>query len=111
MAIARKSLDVTHHLKVTRMVCLECEEIIVEGLAALDGVISVVANWQKNIVRVTYDIHKVQMGSVEKLLTEIGFPPDLGFFQRKKRDWMRFTDQNRMDSLNHQGACCSKAPK
>ncbi len=110
-AIPHDAYRVTHQFKLTQTVCLECEEIIQDGLLAIDGVVCVNVDWHAGLLTVTYDIHKVRMDALEIILTEIGFPPDRGFFQRQKRAWMRYTDQNLFDSLKHQAACCSKPPK
>ncbi|MBF0191981.1 MAG: heavy-metal-associated domain-containing protein [Magnetococcales bacterium] len=103
--------NVTHDLKVAGMVCAECAEIIAEGLGALNGVLKVVTHWHRNTVTVTYDLQRVRIHALEKLLTEIGFPPDPGFIQRKKRDWIRFVDQNTLDAMKHRGACCNRPPR
>ena len=101
---------VTHRLKVEEMVCVECEEIIADGLTALNGVINVDSEWRKGAVIVTYDLHNTRIQDVEKLLSDIGYPPDRGFLSRKKRDWIHFTEKNEVDNLKHVGHCCSKPP-
>lgn len=102
--------QVTRTLKVTEMVCPECDAIIAEALSALGGVSRVEADWNRNRVTVAYDLHRVRLQEVEKLLAEIGYPPDPGLFQRKKREWLHFTEQNEADNLKHVGHCCSKPP-
>ncbi|OSM04133.1 hypothetical protein MAIT1_03593 [Magnetofaba australis IT-1] len=92
------------------MVCPECENIIAEGLSALDGVSTVKAQWEKGLVEISYDLNQTRFEEVEALLSEIGYPPDDGFIARKKRDWTRFTEQNEVDNLKHVGHCCSKPP-
>ena len=104
------SHPVTRTLKVTEMVCVECEKIIAEALPALGGVSHVQSDWQSGEVTVTYDLYRLRIQEVEKLLSEIGYPPDAVFFQRKKRDWLHFTEKNEYDSLKHVGHCCSKPP-
>ena len=37
---------VTHSIKVTEMVCPECERIIAEALTVLDGVVNVTSNYK-----------------------------------------------------------------
>ncbi|MBF0590079.1 MAG: heavy-metal-associated domain-containing protein [Magnetococcales bacterium] len=101
---------VTHTLKVMEMVCPECDEIIEDAVSILDGVSEVNGDWRNNSVTVTYDLQQVRIQEVEKLLTEIGYPLDGGFLQRKKRDWIHFTEQNEIDNLNHVAHCCSKPP-
>ncbi|MBF0341958.1 MAG: heavy-metal-associated domain-containing protein [Magnetococcales bacterium] len=103
--------EVTHNLQLSGMVCAECAEIIAEGLAGLDGVGRVTTDWIRSRVTVTYDPRRVRIDALEKLLTEIGFPPAPGFFQRRKRDWIRFVDQNTVDGFAHRGACCNRPPR
>ncbi|MEO5347230.1 MAG: heavy-metal-associated domain-containing protein [Magnetococcus sp. YQC-9] len=102
--------EVTHTLRISGMVCAACAEIITEGLTALDGVRIVRAYWQRSRVTITYDLLRVRLEALEKLLTEIGFPPDPGLIQRLRRDWWRFADQNTLDHCKHRGACCSRSP-
>ena len=101
---------VTHTIKVTEMVCPECETIINVALSALPGVQKITSNWQKNTVTVTYDLTQVQFQDVEELLRDIGYGPNNGFIHRSKRNWIRFTEQNAVDNLHHVGHCCSKPP-
>ena len=101
---------VSHSLKVEEMVCPECEEIIADALSELQGVGKVDSEWKKGEVTVTYDLHKTRIQDVEKLLSDIGYPPASGFFARKKRDWVHFTEKNEVDNLKHQAHCCSKPP-
>ncbi|MBF0164417.1 MAG: heavy-metal-associated domain-containing protein [Magnetococcales bacterium] len=93
------------------MVCAACAEIITEGLTALQGVLRVDADWHRSRVTVTYDLKQVRLEALEKLLTEIGFPPDPGLPHRLRRDWWRFVDQNTLDHCQHRSACCSKPPR
>lgn len=101
---------VTQTVKVTGMVCHECATIVTEALLALDGVEKVQSHWQKNRLTMTYDLNRVTIQKVEKLLADIGYPADPGFFQRKKRDWIRFAEQNALDIVKHVQPCCSKPP-
>lgn len=103
--------EVTHALKIAGMVCAACAEIITEGLTALQGVRRVDADWRRSRVSVTYDLTQVRLEALEKLLTEIGFPPDPGLPHRLRRDWWRFADQNTLDHCTHRSACCSKPPR
>lgn len=109
--MAHEPYAVTHELKIAGMVCAECAEIIADGLIALQGVLKVTTNWHRSRITVTYDLNRVVLNDLEKILTEIGFPPDPGFFQTKKRTWIRFVDQNTRDALKHRGVCCNRPPR
>ena len=110
MAKTHEPHPVTRTLKVTEMVCRECGEIITDAILAMTGIQDVQPDWRKNKVTLTYDLRTVRIQEVEKLLTEIGYPPDPGFFHRKKRDWIHFTEKNEVDNLRHVAHCCSKPP-
>ncbi|MBF0384137.1 MAG: cation transporter [Magnetococcales bacterium] len=101
---------VTRILKVSEMVCVECEKIIGEALTMLDGVSKVSSNWKKGLVMASYDLQKTRIQEVEKLLSDIGYPPSNGFIARKKLDWLHFIEKNEVDNLKHVGHCCSKPP-
>lgn len=110
METSDRSHLVTRTLKITEMVCSGCDEIITDAVATLAGVQAVKPNWRKSLLSVTYDLQKVRIQEVEKILTEIGYPPDSGFFHRTKRGWLHFTERNERDNLKHVGHCCSKPP-
>ncbi|MBF0417771.1 MAG: heavy-metal-associated domain-containing protein [Magnetococcales bacterium] len=101
----------THVLRIAGMVCSACAEIITEGLIAMKGVVRVDADWQRSRITVTYDLKQVRLEALEKVLTEIGFPPDPGLIHRLWRAWWRFVDQNTLDHCEHRGACCSRSPR
>lgn len=110
MTTSDQTHNVTRTLQVEEMVCVECDEIITEALSMLGGVVKVESKWQKGLVTITYDLQKTRIQEVERLLTEIGYPPQNGYFARKKRDWIHFTEKNELDNLKHVGHCCSKPP-
>lgn len=101
---------VTHSIKVTEMVCPECERIIAEALTVLDGVVNVTSNWRRNTARVNYDLNLTRFQDLEELLNDIGYAPDTRFFHSVKRGWIRFTEQNEIDNMKHVAHCCSKPP-
>ncbi|MBF0445097.1 MAG: cation transporter [Magnetococcales bacterium] len=110
MATTQEAYLVTRTLKVEEMVCVECEEIIAEALTMLSGVTAVDSNWEKGQVTASYDLHKTHIQELEKLLSDIGYPPSKGFLARKMRDWIHYTEKNEVDNLKHVGHCCSKPP-
>lgn len=110
MGTAQEQQLVTRTLKVSEMVCPECDAIIVEALSAMNGVLQVKADWRTNQVHVTYDFPMVRIQDVEKILTEIGYPPDSGILHGWKRGWLHFTEQNAIDHLKHVAPCCNKPP-
>ena len=110
MAATHDPHPVTRTLTVSGMVCEGCARIVVEGVEGLTGAGSVAADWRRNRVTVTYDLKRVRIQEVEKLLADIGYPPAQGFFQRQRRRLLHFAEQNERDNLKHVGHCCSKPP-
>lgn len=86
----------TVQLKVSGMKCTACEQKIVEGLKALEGVEEVKADHKAGAVEVSFDPEKVEEGALKEKIAELGFevvegePPKkesllkqlLGFFRR-----------------------------
>ena len=94
------------------MSCSGCEQTILSALNALSGVHETRADHRTGRVKITYDLHTVRIQTLEEKLAELGYPPGNGFWARRKRDWIHFTEQNKRDNLTHQGEghCCSKPP-
>ncbi|MBF0357051.1 MAG: heavy-metal-associated domain-containing protein [Magnetococcales bacterium] len=101
----------TAKVKVTGMFCSQCGDAIVESISAIEGVTLVRTDWQKNRVTLTYDLKHINFLEIERLLTDIGHPPDDSFLSRLSRGWVLFKEKNQIDNLKHVGACCSKPPK
>jgi copper chaperone CopZ len=110
MASTHDPYTVSRNLWVAEMLSSECEKNISEALGTLDGVSKVVANWQKGLITVCYDLHKTHIQDVEKLLSDIGYPLADGFWAGKKRAWVYYKEKNEINNLKHIGHCCSKPP-
>ena len=63
-------------LTVTGMKCGGCEANITGKLSAPDGVISVVASFKENEVKVEYDTDKTTLDDIEDIITGAGFKVD-----------------------------------
>ncbi|MEI6542350.1 MAG: heavy-metal-associated domain-containing protein [Methylococcales bacterium] len=63
-------------LTVTGMKCGGCEANITGKLSATDGVISVVASFKENEVKVEYDTDKTTLDDIEDIITGAGFKVD-----------------------------------
>lgn len=105
-----KQHPVTRTLKVTGLDAA-AEEVVVAGMSALPGMLSVAVERPEGRLTVIYDLYRLRLAAVEAGLEELGHPPDSSFLQRKKRDWMRYTEQNEYDNLKHEAHCCSQSPK
>jgi copper chaperone len=60
-------------LTVTGMKCGGCEANVTAKLSAVDGVISVVASFKENEVKVEYDTEKTSLDAIEDIITDAGF--------------------------------------
>jgi len=110
MANTACKYPVERTIRVTGMTCGGCEQTIQKGLKALPGIHQVRADHHGGRVKVTYDLSFTQLQEVEHKLTQLGYSPNDGFGARIKRNWVRYTEQNKKDNLAHQGHCCSKPP-
>ncbi len=63
-------------LTVTGMKCGGCEANVTGKLSAVDGVISVVASFKENEVKVEYDTEKTTLDDIEDVITGAGFKID-----------------------------------
>nr|VFK47194.1 MAG: Copper chaperone CopZ [Candidatus Kentron sp. TC] len=108
---AHCSHPIQRTIQVSGMSREECEEAIRRNLGASSGIVEVDADRRAGRVKITYDLGATQLGTVEEKLTELGYPPDNGFWARGRRAWIYFTEQNRRDNLMRQGNCCGKPPR
>lgn len=73
----------------------------VEGINKLNYV------QDKEILSINYNLEKIMFKAIEETLHTQGIQLDNAFFQRIKRNMIRFTEQNELDNLHIQPTCCS----
>ncbi len=67
--------QITETIPVSGMSCTHCEQSIVKGLSAMAGVQNVHADHKSGQVAITYAPSQVSRESLEKTLTDLGYPP------------------------------------
>ncbi len=69
-------------------------------LGCVEGVVSVsVPDPTENIIRVSYDLTRIELRALESLLAELGFHLSDSLLCKLKRALYYFTEQNELDSL------------
>lgn len=82
-----------------------------ESLMSENGVISVKANVQKNILTIEYDLRKIKFEVLERSIKELGLKLSQKFLERCKRGMAKFMEQNEMDNLNAPLSSCCDDPR
>jgi hypothetical protein len=84
---------------------------IEEGLMRMDGMISVDADFNKNVLRLEYDLRKTKFEGIEKSIKELGLKLSQKFSERYKRGMAKFIEQNELDNQNASLSSCCDDPK
>lgn len=75
------------------------------------GIIAIEADAQEGMVRVEYDLEKINFERIEKSIQELGFCPSKKLSERFKRGMAKFTEQNELDNLKATPSSCCENPK
>lgn len=81
-----------------------------EELRGLKGVNKVNVDFEKGEVSVKYDLIKVSELDIEKKMVDLGFVLDSGLWERFKRGWVQFTEENEKDNLTAEHTSCCSDP-
>lgn len=96
-------------IHVEGMTCEGCERNINEALTALDGVEEVKAD-KSGTVHVEYNLTKINLDCIENKIRELNFHPGKSFFDKMKRGFINFTEQNERDNMNAEIHSCCEVP-
>ncbi|MBP0048565.1 cation transporter [Marinobacterium sp. AK62] len=77
----------------------------------LYGVDSVSWEPDKSVLRFAYDATHCNLDIVEALVREKGAAFADGWWNRVKRNYYRFVDENMRDNASHEPHCCNKVPR
>ncbi|HHK75068.1 MAG TPA: copper chaperone, partial [Rhizobiales bacterium] len=66
-------------IKVSGISCAGCEQNIAEALSAINGVLEIRPDHQKDRVEVVYDLRKLRLQTLEDKLDQLGYPLAGGF--------------------------------
>lgn len=97
-------------IHVEEMTCGGCERNIDETLSAIDGVKDVKVD-RKGSVHIKYDLMKVNLQCIEEKIKEINFRLGTGFFDRLKRGFINFTEENERGNMNAAPHSCCTIPE
>lgn len=102
--------SVKRMLRVTGLNGPEDAQRITHSLLALPGMQDVRCESATGAVRVRYELPTTRIHDVELALAKTDCPVTLDFLGRLKLRWLRFTEQNQVDTLRHTPHCCAKPP-
>ena len=82
-----------------------------DALCKKNGITEVLIDEQKMVISVEYNLLKVNFTEIEKWLecSDISFSK--GLFERWKRGWAKFTEQNEFDNFSERPTSCCDDPK
>ncbi len=73
----------------------------------LKGVKEFNYNQPDRILTISYDLELVMLIKIEEILQKQGIQIDNTFFEKMKRGWNHYTEQNELDNLHLNPSCCS----
>lgn len=82
-------------------------EKIKKSFSEMDGVQQFQFDGTSKMLSISYDLELVMLKKIEETINDLGIQLDNSFFQRMKRGWQRFTEQNELDNLHVNPTCCS----
>lgn len=83
---------------------------LADELKEVKGISQVNMDFKENNVSVEYDLLKVSQHDIEKRMMEAGFVLDNGLWQKIKRGWTHFTEENERDNLTTRPSSCCEDP-
>lgn len=87
------------------------KERIKEYLSNKTGMIKVDFDSQRGIVKVEYDLSKINFETIERSIKELGFRLSQRINEKLKRGMTKFTEQNELDNLSAPSSSCCEDPK
>jgi len=75
------------------------------------GVLEVTPDHEKGQLAVRYNLKLINMEKMENVLAEQGYAWPNSFWQRTKRNWLHYTEQNELDNANVPDAPCCSHPE
>ena len=93
-------------IKIDKITCAGCENIIHDSLSMIDGVKEVKTD--SSGVFIKYDLKKVNLDDILRKIRDLNYNPSAGFFQKLKTGFVNFTEENERDNLHAPvHSCCS----
>lgn len=105
--MTRTPLIVTHSLSFNGIGV----EAATAALAALGGGADIDAESRGTRLIIHYDLHRLRLDDIEKAMVRAGGQPAGGVFEKVRRSWIRFTDDNRLNNAEAPShGCCNRPP-
>ena len=82
-----------------------------DAVCEKNGIIEVRFDEQRKVISVEYDLLKVTFEEIEKWLEDSEISFSNGLFDRWRRGWAKFTEQNELDNLLAKPSSCCDDPK
>ncbi|MBU4330665.1 MAG: hypothetical protein KKB53_09220 [Acidobacteria bacterium] len=82
-----------------------------DALCEKNGITEVRIDEQKMVISVKYDLLRVNFTEIEKWLESSDISFSKGLFERWKRGWAKFTEQNELDNFSEKPTSCCDDPK
>jgi hypothetical protein len=102
---------VTRKIIVQNMVDEPSVSCLSKLFESVEGIELVSVHADMSSIDVRYDIRHTFYSDVLKLLTESGFPPKNSWWQKRRIQWLGFTESNMRDySKTKPSSCCNKPP-
>ena len=83
---------------------------LADELKMIRGINQVRLDFKENNVSVEYDLLKVSEEDIEKKMAEMGFVLNSGLWQRFKRGWIHYAEENERDNLRAKPHSCCEDP-
>jgi hypothetical protein len=79
---------------------------LIDSLNQCSGIKSVSID-NKNRLHITYDLLKVNLNAIQSSVESAGYSFAVSLWQRFKRGWMSFTEENEYNNMTGSHSCCS----
>lgn len=85
--------------------------VIMDSLKEKEGILTVNNENQGDVIRIEYDLKKINFDTIEALLNQLGIILSTKWSERLKRGMAKFTEQNELDNLTATPTSCCEDPK
>ena len=83
---------------------------LADELKEIKGIGQVNIDLHASSISVEYDLLKVSQYDIEERMVEVGFVLDNGLWQKFKRGWAHFAEENERDNLTAKPHSCCEDP-
>lgn len=98
-------------IRIDRKNCRNKGNEIENSLLNAEGLLSVVYGKQKGLIRIKYDLQRINFETIEKLINQLDIKLSAKWVDKLKRGMVRFTEQNELDNLKAAVSSCCSDPR